>query len=563
MAKPNYSNWDKKDLIKEVEALKKKKTYGLVWEEDKTKEAFDYYLNWDGTQNKETFGEEEGKFPVLQEVKNKSIDNKDPKYNFMIEGDNYHALAVLNFTHNKSIDVIYIDPPYNTGNNDFVYNDKMIDKEDGFRHSKWLSFMSKRLKLAKDLLKKEGVMFISIDDNEVAQLLILCEEIFDRGNTDLMIWDKITGNTNAGTGKMKITHRFRKDHEYLVVVYKNKNKTFFNKPLRIKNFKNDYGNPDNDPRGNWMSCEICKSEEKSNPNGKNYYDIKTTQGKIIKRQWHFSKKEFLELDKDNRIYWGKGNIIPRLKNFLKEKSPTTPVSILQYIASTTDGNNEIKDLSLKFDNPKPTELIKYLLEISSKKDSIILDFFAGSGTTGHSVMKLNKLDGGKRKFILCTNNESNNGSGIKIATDVCYPRIKKVIEGYTDNKNKKVEGYKDNFKYFKTAFVESAPTDQNKKKIVDKSTEMLCIKENAFKPIIDKKGYKVFKNSDIHLGIIFDDEQIDKFVKEAKNIKGKFHVYVFSFDDSVPKEDFKSMEGRIKLCPIPEVILHVYRKIFK
>ena len=170
-------------------------------------------------------------------------------------------------------------------------------------------------------------------------------------------------------------------------------------------------------------------------------------------------------------------------------------------------------------------------------------------------MMLNKQDGGNRKFILCTNNEN------KISEEVCYPRIKAVIKG--NEKYPDITGIKDNFKYFKTDFVESAPTDQNKKKIVDKSTEMLCIKENAFKPIIDKKGYKVFKNSDIHLGIIFDDEQIEKFVKEAKNIKGKFHVYVFSFDDSVPKEEFKSMEGRIKLCPIPEVILHVYRKIFK
>ncbi len=145
-----------------------------------------------------------------------------------------------------------------------------------------------------------------------------------------------------------------------------------------------------------------------------------------------------------------------------------------------------------FDYSKPYLLIKHLIEKHPNKNAVILDYFAGSGTTGHAVMDLNKDDGGKRKFILCTNNENNNGTELKIATDVCYPRIKKVIEGYTDNKNRKVEGYKDNFKYFKTDFVDSAPTDQNKKKIVDKSTEMLCIKENAFKSIINKKGYKSF-----------------------------------------------------------------------
>jgi len=136
--KHNYDGWTEKDYQKEIGRLEKQKTYGLVWEEDKTKEDI----------------EDEGKFPVLKEVKNKEIKNKDSKYNLMIEGDNYHALAVLNFTHNKAIDVIYIDPPYNTGNNDFLYNDKFVEMEDSFRHSKWLSFMSKRLKLAKNLLKK-------------------------------------------------------------------------------------------------------------------------------------------------------------------------------------------------------------------------------------------------------------------------------------------------------------------------------------------------------------------------------------------------------------------------
>ncbi|HVA82818.1 MAG TPA: DNA methyltransferase, partial [Candidatus Aquilonibacter sp.] len=177
--KKNYNDWSKEELIKEVEVLKKQKTFGLVWEKDKTNEVFDYYINWDGIKNKEKFAETEGKFPVLKEVKGKEIVNeKNGKYNLLIEGDNYHSLAVLNFTHSKAIDVIYIDPPYNTGHNDFRYNDQWVDIEDAYRHSKWLSFMEKRLKLARELLKEDGVIFISIDDNEFAQLKILCDEIF-------------------------------------------------------------------------------------------------------------------------------------------------------------------------------------------------------------------------------------------------------------------------------------------------------------------------------------------------------------------------------------------------
>jgi len=574
MAKKNtYENWNKEDLIKEVESLKKKKTYGLVWEEDKIKEVFDYYINWDGEGTKEKFGDEEGKFPVLQEVKNKSIDNKDPKYNIMIEGDNYHALAVLNFTHNKAIDVIYIDPPYNTGKG-FIYNDKIVDSEDSFRHSKWLSFMSKRLRLAKDLLKKDGVIFISINDIELAQLKILCDDIFDEKNFIAnLVWENKEGGGSSDSKHFKIKH------EYVLVYARNKEKLSI-KAVDIED-QDRYSLKDKyeKERGGY---QLIKLNSASIQYGKSLdYPIESPDKSKIypsygnKRAcWRWSKKkldwgiknDFVVIKKGQNGKWA-----VYTKQYLKVDNKgdpfernKRPIGIIENY-STTMANKQLENIFGKkvFDYSKPYLLIKHLIEKHPNKNAVILDYFAGSGTTGHSVMDLNKDDGGKRKFILCTNNENNNGTELRIATDVCYPRIKKVIEGYTNNKDKKVEGYKDNFKYFKTGFVDSAPTDQNKKKIVDKSTEMLCIKENAFKPIIDKKGYKIFKNSDIHLGIIFNDEQIDKFVKEAKKIKGKFHVYVFSFDESVPKEEFKGMEGRIKLCPIPEVILHVYRRIFK
>jgi adenine-specific DNA-methyltransferase len=196
--------------------------------------------------------------------------------------------------------------------------------------------------------------------------------------------------------------------------------------------------------------------------------------------------------------------------------------------------------------------------MTGNKKAVVLDFFAGSGTTAQATLELNDADKGNRKFILCTNNEDNNKIGVKICTDICYPRIKNVISGYDDNL-----GLSGNLKYFKTDFVDSAPTDQNKKKIVDKSTEMICIKENAFELISEKLGYKIFKNTDHYLGIIFDEEKVDDFVKEAKKLREKINVYVFSLDDSVPEQEFKELKGRIKLCAIPEAILHVYRRVFK
>lgn len=176
-------------------------------------------------------------------------------------------------------------------------------------------------------------------------------------------------------------------------------------------------------------------------------------------------------------------------------------------------------------------------------------------TTGHAVAILNKQDKGNRKYILCTNNENN------IAEDICYKRIKSVIKG--NEKYADITGIDSNLKYFKTDFVDSKGTDKNKRKLVNESTDMLCIKESAFEKVLDKKDFKIFKNNKIHLGIIFDEEVISEFVKEAKKIDNNFHIYVFSLDASVPEEEFEEIKNKIKLCPIPEVILHVYRRVFK
>lgn len=191
---------------------------------------------------------------------------------------------------------------------------------------------------------------------------------------------------------------------------------------------------------------------------------------------------------------------------------------------------------------------------------------AGTGTTGHAVLKLNKEDDGNRKFILCTNNENNNGNGYKIAEDICYPRIKKVLEGYKNLKGEWVGGLGGNLKYFrayKKTFVDAEPTDRNKIKLTEQVTEMLCVKEDTFEKILDQKNFKIFKNANHYTGIIFDQVAIPAFKKAIKDVEGKFSVYVFSLGDETFDDEFKGVKQKIKLSPIPEAILRVYRRIFK
>jgi len=568
MTKNNYDNWTKEELIKEVKVLKKQKTYGLVWEKDKSKEIFDYYLNWDGIKAKEDFGEEEGKFPVLKEIKNKSIDNKDPKYNLMIEGDNYHSLAVLNFTHNKAIDVIYIDPPYNTGARNWKYNNDYVDKDDAYRHSKWLNFMEKRLKLAKNLLKKDGALICTIDENELWRLGCLLEEVFFDYEVHLVT---IVHNPKGVQGK-----NFSYTNEFAYFVVPKGQKVIGNRKLREDEIY-------------WSNLRNWGSESLRSDAKNCFYPIIIKDNKIVdfgdvpKNNFHPKKQTEkkgdlyyvypIDVQGTERKWRYALQSVESIKNFLRVKKSKERIEIeigkdfgtvktvwqgAKYDASEY-GTKLVNTLipKNKFNFPKSVYAVFDCLYpiISDRKNARVLDFFAGSGTTGHATMMLNKQDGGNRKFILCTNNEN------KIAEEICYPRIKGVIRG--NKKYPKITGIKDNFKYFKTDFIDSLSTDQNKKKIVDKSTEMLCIKENAFKLIKDKKCYKIFRNTDIHLGIIFDEDEIDNFIKDAKEIKGKFNVYVFSLDDSVPEREFRNMKGKVKLCPIPEAILHVYRRIFK
>jgi len=549
--KASTSGLEVEKLNAEIERLKKelkkRKKYGLVWEE-KPEELVEMCKE---------------KLPVLKEVKNKEIiTDKDKPVNLLIEGDNYHALSVLNYTHEKSIDVIYIDPPYNTGNKDFIFNDHYVDRENAYRHSNWLSFMEKRLKLAKNLLKNTGVIFISIDDNEVAQLKLLMDnpDLFGEDNLESIIcWRR---RTNQPNDKSKM---IAKVAEFLLVYAKNSNilkeKRAFNTIPLGEMRANSYSNPDNDPRGPWSTTPWRASRGQ----GGTKYKIKTPTGRIYDEVWLGMKETFEKLSKDKRIIFpNNGNGKPRKKVFLRERQQEGQ-SAINFWFGREYGDNlsasaELNDLfggERVFDNPKPINLMKMILRIKTNKDSLILDFMAGTGTTGQAVLELNKEDGGNRQFILCTNNENN------ICTNVCYPRIKKVIEGYKNLKGEKVAGLGGNLKYFKTDFVDAEPTDRNKKKLTDQATEMLCIKEGTFEKVLGPENVKIFKNSDHYTAIIFDQLAIPKFKEAIRGIKGKFSVYVFSLGDETFDDEFKDIKQKVQLSPIPEAILRVYRRIFK
>ena len=551
-----YKDLTKEKLLEIVEQQDKElqdpKKYGLFWDKENVVEN--------------VVADCENNLPVLKRIGSREIKTDDSEDNILIEGDNYHALNVLNYTHRNKIDIIYIDPPYNTGNGDFKYNDKFIDKENGYRHSMWLNFMEKRLKLAKSLLSKTGVMFVSIDDNEQAQLRMLCAQIFGDDNFESMVWQKTDSRVDKNTNAKQI-NRTKRIHEYIFVIYMDKMATQLNKIMKLPEWKNSGKNPDKDPRGPYEAgiISFMEGHEKEDRNSDYYYSITLPSGRIVTRHFFVSKGDFDKLDADNRIYYPKdGDGIPRLKVFEFEEKEYHFESIIRGFGTSSSAKDEIEylfgDRSL-FDTPKPVKLIKEIIRSSTTRQSTVLDFMAGSGTTGHAVLDLNKEDGGNRKFILCTNNESN------ICTDVCHPRLKKVIKGYKNNKDEDVEGLGGNLKYFKTDFVKNTNNrDQLKINLTKKCTEILCVKENIFNLKKDQENYKIFTSNDSnrHLCIYYNfiDKDFDNFVKDISKLNGGKAVYIFALNNKIDKKEFKGIPD-ISFEAIPYKILEVYEQLVK
>lgn len=388
------------ELEKELVRLR----YGLVFEEHIEKIDEIYYKTCD----------------MLTEMSELSIKNNGI-FNALLEGDNLPILRTLNKTHREKIDIIYIDPPYNTGNKDFIYDDSCVDSLDTFKHSKWLSFMQKRLVLASDLLKRDGIIFISIDDNEYAPLKLLCDSIFgDENYVSTIIWQKAFAPKNDNK-------YISTSHEYILLYAKDKSKYKRNLLPRTEKNNVSYKNPDDDPRGPWTSGTMLATTFSQSgvfgiqkPNGDTSFP---PEG----RCWRYSRDRVETLIKENRVYFGNdGSNVPRIKRFLSEvQQGIVPQSLWFHteVGNNQNATNELQTILGKqaFSFPKPASLIKQCLRLHANKNAAVLDFFAGSGTTGDAVMQLNAEDGGCRNFILCTNNENN------ICEEITLERLKRVI----------------------------------------------------------------------------------------------------------------------------------------
>lgn len=540
--------------------LRENKSYGLVWE-DKPEDI------------EERLRDE---LPILTEVPERAIisEDKDAPNHILIEGDNLEALATLAYTHEGEIDLIYIDPPYNTGNKDFIYNDSYVDKEDSYRHSKWLSFMSRRLKIAKKLLSDRGVIFISIDDNEQAQLKMLCDEIFINLEFVATIpWKK-------RTAKSDVPYSFSQDYEWILC---------YAKPLYEAGIKKDnrkYYETEDFPNRPWrihdMSTQRTAEERPNsdftivNPRNGEKYPVNK------KAVWRITKDGFPEYLKQNRI------VFPGDYDFLKIKKPVlrywkeddikksgdkfgfTTVSndISKEVGMTQDGTKDLDIIfnSKPFGYPKPVSLIKYLIQISLPHlNSItILDFFAGSGTTLHATMELNK-DGGHRKCILVTNNENN------ICEEVTYERNRRVIQGYTNAKGEEVPGLiKNSLRYYRTGFVGRSRSMQNMRKLVNLATDMLCIKEDLYteqttfgEQKTHKGVFRYFDDGNKKMLIIYREEAIDELVDIIydMDVAQPIKVYVFSPSEDPWEGSFEDVSDKVELCALPQAIYNTYRRI--
>ena len=525
--------------------------------------------------------------PVLKEVKERALisDQSDSPNHILIEGDNLEALTALSYTHEGKIDVIYIDPPYNTGNKDFVYNDSYVDTEDSYRHSKWLSFMSKRLRIAKRLLSDKGVIFISIDDNEQANLKLLCDEVF--GNEHFIcnfIWKSRQNKDNRNITGVSI------DHEYLICYGKTIGLRLF---AGAERKTDSYSNPDNDPRGPWTSANMVGlATESARPNL--HYDLINPVTGINygrpQKGWRYDRNTMSKLISENRILWPENsNGRPRKKSFLSEISEVLPgfASIVGndvYTRTATVEQNELFGEAL-FDFPKPVSLIKELLFQTTIEQSSILDFFAGSGTTLHATMQLNAKDGGHRQCILVTNNE--NG----ICEQVTYERNKRVIQGYTTPKGQAVEGlHNNNLRYYRTEFIPRERTQCNMRALVNAATDLLCVKEDLYQELpidalrhceersnpenqlpvgLAPKHVRLFCDGTKSMMVIYDERAIPYIMNWLNNdansqlstLNSKLKIYVFAPGPYAWDDDFAPVIDRVELCALPEAIYQAYKNV--
>ena len=512
--------------LSELEKDVNGKKYGLVFEEHR--EEIDEVLD---THT-----------PVLTEEKDLFIDNGG-QMNFLIEGDNLASLKLLEKTHRGKIDLIYIDPPYNRGINDFRYDDCFITKSDGYIHSKWISFISERLKIAKNLLSNSGVIFISIDDNEQANLKLLCDSIFNENNFAGMIpWRKRTAKTDVPFG-------ISQDYEWILIYARSEK---FNAFTQREN-KRKYYKTDDIPNREWRIHDLTKqttAEERPN----SYFTIiNPRNGEEFpanpNRTWAITSDTLNHYLSENKIVFpGDYEFLkiskPQLRYFKDEDEEkalkktgniagisATTTQLPSEVGMTKDGTSDLGALFSEkvFPYPKPVELIKYLIKIGTvnKENALVLDFFAGSGTTAQSLMRFNAENkGSNRKFILCTNNENN------ICRNVTYERIKRVIDK---------EGYDTSLKYYKVEYI---PVSE--RMYYEYADELL----RHIRELVELENGVNFTNN-AEIAIVLTEEELEDFISNIEDFSKCKKLYMGH--DLLPTEEqeqaISSHEIEVNIIP--------------
>lgn len=534
--------------INEIESELNDKKYGLVWEEHQEQVDVEMIK----------------KVPVFSEVKDKEIvsDEKLP-YNFLLEGDNLHSLKLLEKTHKGKIDVIYIDPPYNTKEKDFIYDDTRIDMLDNYRHSKWLSFMDKRLRIAHSLLKVNGFIFISIDDNEASQLKILCDDIFGEENYQKTDYIQV----RYADKTLKSDMRYHKQIEQVLVYGKTEEAKPYLMPVEYGYDKFIYSVEELEngtiielggkkvevfQKGQYKIVKHKKGYKEGlkeiwasgtilngNSSGRFFRDFLTGRKKIdglgvmykvydigddMYPYRYFIGPQKITADK-GKYYQG----VP-IEKMTENATKTLPIPNFYDMAG--DFGNISKEGGIDFNSgKKPIKMIQMFLDYFENKDITVLDFFAGSGSTAHAVMKKNSIDGGNRKFIVCTNNEN----------DICevktYPRIKNVISGYGN-----YTGISANLKYYKTDFIDKGSEDEEysvSDELLKHIAEMVQL-EYAVR--LDGKNYI----------LLLSDNEADDFIACDERLSECSAVYVSTAVLLTAEQEKKLKDNRIKIFVIPD-----------
>jgi adenine-specific DNA-methyltransferase len=527
------------------------------------------------------------RMPVLREDPSLSFGDDDAS-TVLIEGDNFHALMALSYTHHRAFDVIYIDPPYNTGNQDFVYNDRFVNSDDEFRHSKWLSFMAPRLALAKDLLSPGGLIFISISDHEVAPLTLLCDDISGGPERRIgpFVWFYEGVNDNNAF--------VRKTHEHILCYQPKPDKASLARNLHDPNVqlgesidnsvvKNGSKNPPSAvtlPEG--FPCAFEGTVPKSRVRALSVDDdFVSRDGKLVNpvvvtSGWS-SKNILLQFiaggfapiidskGQQTTFYLKKsGNL-----HYRKVRDQSYLISVLRGLGTTADASEQLAAMGLKFTYPKPVDLIKFLVRMHACADASVLDFFAGSGTTGQAVAELNAEDGGSRRVILVTNNEGGEEDPTQgIARRICHERLRRLSEGYTDNKGRAVPGLGFALRYFRAepTVKRRGSHDAMKRAFRLYCGDLLKLRENTFTPLREERGFALYASTEHLTAVLYRLSSEAELLAAIEAVRDERSValYAFSLDDDLSGDRFVAALGEsVRLSGVPKELLDTYLALFQ